>query len=122
MKRCIICEGLLKDSEFMKDSPVCHLCVHRLHTEYNIDFSPPERKTPKEALVNLILAVKDQAEKDERTGYITKYDKKLGGPLASWKHNWVESLPWRQIWALLRFVEDTNREVRDGFKHRTRGL
>lgn len=122
MKRCIICEGLLKDSEFAEDSPVCRLCVTRLYTEYDIEFSPPERKTPKEALVNLVLAIKSQAEKDEEIGYSTKYDKKLGGPLASWKHNWLESSPWKQLWALMKFVENATRESQDSLRHHTRRL
>lgn len=120
MKRCVICEGLLNDSEFKKDSPICIVCVTRLHTEYDLVYSPPERKTKKEALVNLILAIKEQAEYDERKGYASKHDKRLGGPVAAWKHNWLDSPPWSSIWEILKFVDRLNKEAQATISHETR--
>jgi hypothetical protein len=52
-------------------------------------------------MVNLILAVKNQAEHDEAGGKLTSEDKLLGGPMASWRKNWVESSPWDQLWMIM---------------------
>ena len=101
MRRCIICEGILETNQFSGDSPICRMCVTRLNDEYNVEYSPPQRQTRKEAMVNLILAVKDQALHDESIGKLTSEDQSHGGPMASWRKNWVDSSPWDQLWSIM---------------------
>lgn len=111
MKRCVTCEGLLEDSQFSGDSPICKTCVTRLNMRYDVEYTPPERKTRKEATINLVLAIQAQAEKDEDVGIVTADDKLLGGPMAAWKHNWVDSEPWRRIWDIMLSVEDSHSRI-----------
>lgn len=101
MKKCIICEGYLDEIQFSGNSPVCQMCVTRLNEEYNVEYSNPNRQTQKEAIVKLILAVKEQAEHDEKRNKWTSEDKKYGGPIAAWRFHWVESMPWRQLWDIM---------------------
>ncbi len=101
MRRCITCEGILEDHQFSGDSPICRMCVTRLNEEYNVEFSPPQRQTRKEAMVNLILAIKSQAEHDEDIHKWTTDDNKIGGPMAAWRLHWVEPPPWEQLWRIM---------------------
>ena len=117
MRHCIICEGLLPIHSFTEDSIVCKSCVTRQYTEHEIDYSTPARKTPKEAMVNLILAIKEQAERDEVRGFASKEDKVFGGPLASWERNWVQASPWCRIWRILKDLED-NKKLRMKLRRR----
>lgn len=101
MRRCRTCEGLLEDDQFMGDSPICRTCVERLRTEYDVEYAPPERRTPKEAITNLIVAIKEQAERDEDLGNVLPEDGLYGGPMAAWRYNWIESEPWRKLWGIM---------------------
>lgn len=108
MRKCITCEGILDESHFSGNSPVCQMCVSRLNGEYEVEYSLPDRQTIKEATVKLILAIKEQAEHDEKKSRWVSEDKKYGGPIAAWRFNWVESMPWRKFWDLM-LVEESVR-------------
>ena len=92
MRRCVTCEGLLEDSLFPADGPVCKTCVSRLQKNFNVDYSPPTRKTVREAHVALLLAIREQAEKDDA--------------LDEWEEYWLRSEEWSQVWQVLHYTEE----------------
>lgn len=120
MRRCLTCEGLLEDSEFSSNSPICKTCVGKLRSEYHVEYAPPERQTPKSAIVNLILAVRAQAEADEAKGAVLKADAHYGGPMKAWYHNWVEAYPWKRIWSIMSETE-SHRPIMRSDKVHSRG-
>ncbi len=111
MRRCITCEGLLPDSHFSRNSPICKTCVNRLHNEYHVEYSPPERRTAKEGATNLIIAIKERAQLDEDAGIVTKEDAQYGSPMAAWRYNWVDSEPWCKLWNMMLDSEQTRTQI-----------
>ena len=122
MKTCIACEGILPDSQFGNSSPICKTCVARLNSEYHVEYSPENRQTIKESMVQLLLAIKEQAERDEITGTVSKSDLKYGGPVGAWRHHWVDSEPWKTLWDILRSAESRNSEIRSASSQYLKGI
>lgn len=106
MRRCVTCEGLLDDSLFPADGPVCKACVGRLQRVFNVDYSPPKRKTVREAHIALLLAIREQAEKD--------------GELDDWEEYWLEDEAWSRVWQILQYAEEQS-VVSNRLTHNTIG-
>lgn len=87
MKRCITCEGVLDDSKYAGDSPICKICVSRLERDYSVDYSPPVRHTRRKACIALLLAIRRQAVVDDA--------------LDEWESYWLYEEPWKGLWELL---------------------
>lgn len=88
MKWCCICEGLLENRQFSGVSPVCLTCVSRLSFEDRVEYSLSQFPTRKAAWINLMLAIKQQADYDQMAGVWMEEDKEFGGPFAAWLANW----------------------------------
>ena len=108
MRRCVTCEGLLEDSLFPNDGPVCKSCVIRLQKVFNVEYAPPERKTVKEAYTSLVIAIRDQAERD--------------GELDDWEEYWLETEEWARVWAIMQAVYEQSNNARDNLHHNIGGL
>lgn len=121
MRRCLTCEGLLSEKDFSRGSPICKVCVEKLREVYAVEYSPPERTTVKEASVRLILAIMGQAKHDEESGEWSDIDRRLGGPLASWRHYWVDDPAWNRIWEIMLDTESSDATIRSTFAVRRRG-
>lgn len=98
MRRCITCEGLLEDSQFAGSSPICRVCVSKLKKEYHVEYSPPERKSVREAYVELLIAIRARAVED--------------GKLEEWEDYWLRSDRWRRFWGLLQDAAEQDSAVR----------
>lgn len=115
MRRCLTCEGLLPDSDFLRDSPICKTCVEKLRDSYKVEYAPPERTTSKEAAVQMIVAVMEQAQHDEESGTWSAVDREYGGPVAAWRAYWVDDPSWNRIWSLLLDIVSNDATIRSAF-------
>jgi hypothetical protein len=107
MRRCAVCEGFLENSCFSDSEHICKTCISRIQRLSDVDFAVPQTPTVKNGYIQLVIAIKAQAEIDEVHGYSSVRDRDYGGPMAAWKHNWVESEPWSIVWSEL---EDLGKE------------
>jgi len=100
MKRCVTCSGLLSESNFPDDSPICRACISKLKRDYAVDFSPPTHKTVPRAYVDLLVAVHDRAVEE--------------GEIEDWNAYWLGTDPWAGLWEMIRTAHAWGRDVRAG--------
>ena len=108
MKRCITCEGLLPDSNFPANGPMCKACITRLQKVFHVDYAPPERKTIKEAYVSLIEAIREQAIKDDA--------------VSEWRDYWVHSSTWSRVWGMLQYTQEQSEVISESTNTTIGGL
>jgi len=104
---CPVCEGTLDKSCFRSGDNVCRICRVRLKQDEDVDFSPSERKTIRQAYTNLMLAIRRQAE--------------LDGELEEWEVYWLKNGPWPRIWEMLKDTVDKNESIRSELRRHIGG-
>lgn len=103
MKRCPVCEGLLRESLFKPGSDVCRVCQTRLkENEEGAGFLQARRKTVRQAHIELLLAIYERAVNDD--------------DIATWRSFWMVEEPWPTVWRLLQEAKDHEVEIRQGLK------
>ena len=88
MRVCIICEGVLPVSDYTDGSPICKSCVSRLVDNYGVDYHPPEKRSKLMSWLNLILAIREQAEMDNE--------------IEDFEEGWLYATPFNQIFGMVR--------------------
>lgn len=105
MKKCLVCEGTLPESSFRNDASVCSVCMERLRRGREVEYGLPRRRTWKQAVTDLIVAVRSRAVEDDEAGGGGRF-------LGDFNRYWVESEPWASIWRTLKDVEQESAGVR----------
>jgi hypothetical protein len=76
-------------------------CVEKIETDYDVEYSEPERVTKLEAYINLLAASREIAVED--------------GELGEWEDVFLMSSEWNVIWRLLKINENfVKRDVKLG--------
>ena len=101
LRRCPDCEGLLPRAAFVERSGLCRSCAKRRREIDTVPYATYAGVTRQHAMVNLIAAIREQAETDERNGIVLEQDAPFGGPLSAWRRNWVEDSQWARFWYML---------------------
>lgn len=87
MPVCVMCNTERSAAAFLPGNPICNTCYSRMDGDYeSAEFSLPEQVTINQAYVNLILAIRKQAEDD--------------GEIEDWEEYWLHDSDWQHIWML----------------------
>lgn len=87
MPVCVMCNTERSKAAFLPGNPICNTCYNRMGGDYeSAEYSAPEQVTIHQAHVNLILAIRKQAEDD--------------GELGDWEEYWLHDPDWQHIWML----------------------
>lgn len=102
MRRCPVCEGILRESLFKPGSTVCRVCQDRLkeNEEGGFEDDRARNKTIQQAHVDLLLAIYEQAVADD--------------DLETWESYWLKEDPWPTIWIMLKDNIRREEDIRQG--------
>lgn len=88
---CVVCEGELKRIGVV----ICKACLEKIANFDEVGYAPFGKKTKSYAMVNLILAIRNQAVLDDRLG--------------EFEACWIESEPWKTLWELMKRTQEEYR-------------